>query len=111
MAERKQVLKNEINYLAEEGFYEIRFFVNNKKLACVNFEQLVELVCFRELLANLPTLKSKLELLLEGSPKQWFSQKLADIDRRARNEKKASSNKIEEKENFDLESYLAKFNL
>ena len=107
---KKQVLKNEINFLAEEGFYEIEFSVNDKKIASVKFELLVELVCFRELLANLPTLKSKLELLLEGSPKQWFSQKLTDIDRRARNEKRSS--KVEnKKEDFDLDEYLAKFNL
>jgi len=107
---KKQVLKNEINFLAEEGFYEIEFSVNDKKIASVKFELLVELVCFRELLANLPTLKSKLELLLEGNPKQWFSQKLGEIDR-TKNEKRSGKKAENKKEDFDLDEYLAKFNL
>ena len=65
---------------------------------------------FNSLLANLPNLQSKLELPLESDPLQWFNEKLGEIDRRAKNEKR--SKKVEnKKEDFDLDEYLAKFNL
>ena len=108
MATKKQVLKNQITF--SNGIYSIKFFVNEKEIKEVSFDAIEKVVCFRELLANLPSLQSKLELLLEGDPLQWFNEKLGEIDRRAKNEKRSS--KVEnKKEDFDLDEYLAKFNL
>ena len=109
MAERKQVLKNVIT-VGNEGF-EITFQVNNKPVKKFVFKDLKHLICFRELIANLPSLKAKLMLLLEGDALAWFESQVKKIQERAINpEQKTKSKKAETKE-FDLDAYLSKFNL
>ena len=107
MATKKQVLRNEIR--VKETGYVITFFVNEKVVGSFEFSDLKHLVCFRELIANLPSLKNKLQLFLENDALAWFEEKIREIDRRARNEKTKKAK--DKKEDFDLDSYLSSFGL
>jgi len=110
MATKKQILKNEIK-VSERGF-EIIFMVNDKKIKNFVFNDLKHLVCFRELLANLPSIKAKLEILLEDDAIKWFERQINKIKTKAESsEQKKTTTKKQDKETFDLDSYLSKFGL
>ena len=109
MAEKKQVLRNRIS-CGKEGF-EIEFLVNEKSIKKFVFADLKHLVCFRELIANLPMLKVKLELLLEGNAIKWFENQINKIKTRAENSGQTKKTENKEAETFDLDAYLSKFNL
>jgi len=107
---KKQILKNRISFV--NGSYKLTYFVNvdgiKKEIGSFESENLAEIVACRELLANLPSLASKLEAL--ENLKSWFENQLTKLEKRIKNSKTQSKAKKEDKEDKDkvLRDFLAK---